>query len=158
MKKFSTAALLLAFASVIGVSPISNAQATAPARCAFLPNAPDQHVVVRGDTLWSISGHFLQNAWCWPQVWGMNRAQIRNPHWIYPGQIVYFDRVAGKLRLGTPTGGASDSVKLSPQIRVESLGSEGISAIPLDKIGPFLSQPLIIEEGELAGAPHIVAV
>ncbi|PUA18154.1 LysM peptidoglycan-binding domain-containing protein [Glaciimonas sp. PCH181] len=158
MKKFSTAAVLLAFATGIGMSSISYAQAAAPARCAFLSNAPDQHVVVRGDTLWGISGHFLQNAWCWPQVWGMNREQIRNPHWIYPGQIVYFDRVAGRLRLGTPTGGAPDTMKLSPQIRVEGLGREAIPAIPADKIGPFLSQPLIVEDEELSGAPHIVAV
>ncbi|MGS0743586.1 LysM peptidoglycan-binding domain-containing protein [Glaciimonas sp. GG7] len=162
MKKFSTAALLLALVTGIGAAPISSAQAldSASARCAFLPNAPDQHVVVRGDTLWSISGRFLQNAWCWPQVWGLNREEIHNPHWIYPGQIVYFDRVAGKLRLGTSTGGASDAdvVKLSPQMRTEGLGRDAISAIPADKIGAFLSQPLIIEDGELAGAPHIVAV
>lgn len=158
MKKFSTAALLLAFVAGIGILPISQAQTTATARCAFLPNAPDQHVVVRGDTLWGISGHFLQNAWCWPQVWGMNREQIRNPHWIYPGQIVYFDRAAGRLRLGTPTGGTSDTIKLSPQIRVEGLGREAISAIPAEQIAPFLSQPLIIEEDGLSDAPHIVAV
>ncbi|MEB0010721.1 LysM peptidoglycan-binding domain-containing protein [Glaciimonas sp. Gout2] len=158
MKKFSTAALLLAFVAGIGILPISQAQTTAKARCAFLPNAPDQHVVVRGDTLWGISGHFLQNAWCWPQVWGMNREQIRNPHWIYPGQIVYFDRAAGRLRLGTPTGGTSGTIKLSPQIRVEGLGSEAISAIPAEEIAPFLSQPLIIEEDGLNNAPHIVAV
>lgn len=158
MKKFSTAALLLAFVAGVGVLPISYAQATAPAHCAFLPNAPDQHVVVRGDTLWGISGKFLQNAWCWPQVWGMNREEIHNPHWIYPGQIVYFDRAAGRLRLGTPTGGATGSVKLSPQMRVEGLGREAISSIPADMIGPFLSQPLIIEDDELNDAPHIVAV
>ena len=158
MKKFSTAALLLAFVAGIGIMPISQAQTTAKARCAFLPNAPDQHVVVRGDTLWGISGHFLQNAWCWPQVWGMNREQIRNPHWIYPGQIVYFDRAAGRLRLGTPTGGTSGTIKLSPQIRVEGLGSEAISSIPAEEIAPFLSQPLIIEEDGLSDAPHIVAV
>ena len=108
MKNFSTAALFLAFVSaVIPISALSQTPANATsdtARCAFLPNAPDQHVVVRGDTLWDISGKFLQRPWCWPQVWDMNRDQIRNPHWIYPGQIVYFDRVAGKLRLGKGVG------------------------------------------------------
>ena len=159
MKKFSTAALLLAFVGGVGVLPNSDAQAIAPARCEFLQNAPDQHVVVRGDTLWGISGKFLQNAWCWPQVWGMNREEIRNPHWIYPGQIVYFDRAAGRLRLGTPTGGSvTDTVRLSPQVRVEGLGSDAIPSIPADKIGPFLSQPLIIEENELKDSPRIVAV
>ncbi|QRX84012.1 LysM peptidoglycan-binding domain-containing protein [Glaciimonas sp. PAMC28666] len=159
MKKFSTAALLFAFVAGISILPAVHAQTPAKARCAFLPDAPDQHVVVRGDTLWGISGHFLQNAWCWPQVWGMNREQIRNPHWIYPGQIVYFDRAAGRLRLGTPTGGgSSDTIKMSPHMRVEGLGREAISAIPAEEIAPFLSQPLIIEEDGLKDAPHIVAV
>ncbi|KAF3997210.1 LysM peptidoglycan-binding domain-containing protein [Glaciimonas immobilis] len=159
MKNFSTAAVLLAFVAGMGVLPGAYAQTTASGRCAFLPNAPDQHAVVRGDTLWGISAHFLKNAWCWPQVWGMNKEQIRNPHWIYPGQIVYFDRAAGRLRLGTPTGsGPSGTIKLSPHVRVEGLGLEAISAIPAEQIAPFLSQPLIIEEDGLLNAPHIVAV
>jgi nucleoid-associated protein YgaU len=130
-----------------------------------LPNAPDSHTVVRGDTLWDISGKFLQNAWCWPQVWGLNKDQIKNPHWIYPGQIVYFDRAAGRLRLGTPTGEStapvkieesSGTVRLSPRIRVEGLGREAIPAIPAKDIEQFLSQPLVIEDNELNNTPRIV--
>lgn len=129
--------------------------------CEFLPNAPDQHLVVRGDTLWGIAGKFLKHPWCWPQVWGMNREQINDPHWIYPGQIVYFDRVAGRLRLGKPTGGSesggSSDVRLSPQLRMEGLGKDALPAIPAGEIEPFLSQPLIVEEEELANAPRIMA-
>jgi hypothetical protein len=170
MKKFSTAALLLAVASAAASQAASGAETTNP-RCAFLPNAPDQHVVVRGDTLWGISGRFLQHPWCWPEVWGMNREEIRNPHWIYPGQVVWFDRAAGRLRLGKPVGDASaaaagddrgDSggvrtVKLSPQLRTEGLGQDAVPSIPSQVIEPFLSQPLVISEGELKDAPHIVA-
>src|SRR5579872_3011504 len=82
MKKFSTAALLLALSTGFGFSGMAHAQAAKTMRCEFLANAPDQHVVVRGDTLWGISGKFLQHPWCWPQVWGLNQDQIRNPHWI----------------------------------------------------------------------------
>ncbi|MFC5473359.1 LysM peptidoglycan-binding domain-containing protein [Paraherbaspirillum soli] len=157
MKKFSTAALLLALTAGFGTLPMATAQAATPTRCEFLPNAPDQHVVVRGDTLWGISGKFLQHAWCWPQVWGLNKEEIRNPHWIYPGQIVYFDRASGRLRLGNSTGGTGGVVKLSPHMRVQGMGNDAITAIPADAIGPFLSQPLIIEDEELKDAPHIVA-
>lgn len=162
MKKFSTAALVLALASTS-----SFAQSTADApnpRCAFLPNAPDQHTVVRGDTLWDISGKFLQNPWCWPQVWGMNKEQIRDPHWIYPGQTVYLDRVAGRLRLGKPVGESSEdggglrTVRLSPQVRSEGLGAQqAIPAIPANAIEPYLSQPLVLGQNELDGAPRIIA-
>jgi len=165
MKKFSTAALALALASSFGSAFAAGEPAMNNPRCAFLQNAPDQHTVVRGDTLWGISGRFLQNPWCWPQVWGMNKEEIRNPHLIYPGQIVYFDRVAGRLRLGSPVGGGAagldgrgvQTVKLSPQLRTEGLGQEAVPAIPSNVIEPFLSQPLIVGEGDLNEAPRIVA-
>ena len=164
MKNFSTAALLLALTAV--VLPASTyAQTSAKAvsgktSCAFLPNAPDQHVVVRGDTLWDISGKFLQRPWCWPQVWDLNREQIRNPHWIYPGQVIYFDRAAGKLRLGRGTGNNRDSstVRLSPQVRSTEAVSDAIATVNLTAIMPFLTKPLIVEESELNNAPRIVAV
>jgi hypothetical protein len=161
MKKFSTAALLLAFAAASNAA--SGADPTS-SRCAFLSNAPDQHQVVRGDTLWGISGKFLQHPWCWPEVWGMNREQINNPHWIYPGQIVYLDRAAGRLRLGSPIAGAAGTgqggvptVRLSAQLRTEGLGQEAVASIPSQVIEPFLSQPLIVEEDELKDRPRIVA-
>lgn len=158
MKKFSTIALLLALSSSVFAADEMNPPQT---QCAFLPNAPDQHEVVKGDTLWGISQMFLEHAWCWPQVWGMNREEIKNPHWIYPGQIVYFDRVAGRLRLGQPTIGTSSgnipTVRLSPQIRGENIANNAITTIPTNSIEPFLSQPLVLEEDELVNTPRVVA-
>jgi hypothetical protein len=157
MKKFSIAGIILALASALSSASAIAAEPGA-SRCAFLPNAPDQHKVVRGDTLWDISGHFLQHPWCWPQVWDLNREQIRNPHWIYPDQIVYFDRVAGRLRLAAAPGTAGiPQIRLSPQARAEALGRDAIPSIPTNAIEPFLTQPLIVEETALADAPHIVA-
>ncbi len=162
MKKFSTAAVVLAFASAHALAA-TNDEAATSSRCAFLPNAPDQHVVVRGDTLWDISGKFLKHPWCWPQVWGMNKEEIRNPHWIYPGQIVYFDRKAGRLSLAKPgSGGAASAgpvptVRLEPQVRTQGLGQAAVPSIPSNVIEPFLSQPLIVEEKELNDTPRIMA-
>jgi len=168
MKKFSIATRLVALAALSAPLAAMAAAETGSSRCQFLPNAPDQHKVVRGDTLWDISGKFLQNPWCWPTVWGMNKEEIRNPHWIYPGQIVYFDRAAGRLRLGSPAGeGGSNvatdpsglpTVKMSPQNRMQPVrNSEAITTIPSGVIEPFLSQPLIVQEDELKAAPHIMA-
>jgi hypothetical protein len=161
MKKFSTAAFILALTAASGAQA-ANSEAQASSRCAFLPNAPDQHVVMRGDTLWDISGKFLQHAWCWPQVWGLNRDEIHNPHLIYPGQTVYLDRASGRLRLGSPVGGseagaALQTVRLSPQLRTEGLGQQAVPAIPSQLIEPFLSQPLIVAEDQLKDAPRIMA-
>lgn len=159
MKKFSTAGLLFALACMNASAATPTEHPGAAADCRFLDNAPDQHQVVRGDTLWSISGRFLQHPWCWPQVWGINRDQISNPHWIYPGQTVYFDRASGQLRLSRPAGGDGGglpTVRMSPQIRMEDMAADAIPAIPANIIEPFLTQPLLIEEGQLADAPRVL--
>jgi nucleoid-associated protein YgaU len=163
MKNFSTvvtraAALALVACAIAGPA---NAASVAPDRCSFRPNAPDQHVVVKGDTLWDISGTFLHNPWCWPQVWGMNREEIRNPHWIYPGQVIYFDRSRGRLSLTRPGSGSGRGepplTKLSPQLRTEALDRDAVQSIPAGMIEPYLTQPLVVEADELASAPRIVA-
>ena len=159
MKNFSTVVTRAAAVALVACAAAVPVQA-APS-CAFRPNAPDQHLVVKGDTLWDISGTFLQNPWCWPQVWGMNRDEIRNPHWIYPGQIIYFDRARGRLSLTRPGSGDGPGTppltRLSPQVRTESLERDALQSIPAGMIEPYLTQPLVVEANELAGAPRIVA-
>jgi nucleoid-associated protein YgaU len=165
MKNFSTGAarsLALRAAATAAFAFLAAIPAQAATNCAFRPNAPDQHVVVKRDTLWDISGAFLEHPWCWPQVWGMNRDDIRNPHWIYPGQVVYFDRAHGRLTLDkpgtTPDASAPPVVRLSPQLRTEDLGgNNAVPAIPPGVIEPFLTQPLVVEQQALAGAARIVA-
>ena len=122
-------------------------------------NAPDTYTVKRGDTLWHISGMFLKSPWRWPELWGMNLEQIHNPHLIYPGQLLVLEKIDGmaRLRMGNTVGGAGDTVKLSPSIRSESSESAAISSIPMNLIGPFLTDAMIFDENELAKAPRIVA-
>jgi len=48
---------------------------------------PELHVVRRGDTLWDICFTYFNDPWQWPKIWSYN-AQITNPHWIYPGDLV----------------------------------------------------------------------
>ena len=160
MKNFSTVGTRIAVGALLACALAGPVQA---ATCEFRPNAPDQHLVVRGDTLWDISGKFLQHPWCWPQVWGMNRDEIRNPHWIYPGQIIYFDRVNRRLSLTRPGGadsgdGINGTTRLSPQIRTDGLGVGAVRSISAAVIEPFLSMPLIVEEEELKDAPRVAAL
>ncbi|WP_028309831.1 LysM peptidoglycan-binding domain-containing protein [Derxia gummosa] len=122
-------------------------------------NAPDSYTVKPGDTLWGISGLFLKSPWRWPELWGMNRDQIRNPHLIYPGQILMLEKSNGRalLKLGTPVGGAGGTVKLSPHIRVSGAADGAIPSINPRDIEPFLNRPLIVTEEGIAASPRVVA-
>ena len=57
MKKFSTQVLALALALL--PAGVVTAQSTPPLQLA--KDAPDKHVVVKGDTLWGIAGKFLDH-------------------------------------------------------------------------------------------------
>lgn len=124
-------------------------------------DAPDAYTVVKGDTLWGISGRFLQEPWRWPEVWEMNEDEIKNPHLIYPGQIIVLDRSGPYLRIGKRIGedGAVRSIgdgKLQPRI-YQTPVEDAISTIPLKAIAPFLVRPLVVDEKLLQGAATIVA-
>lgn len=111
---------------------------------------PTEYVVVKGDTLWDISGRFLKSPWRWPDVWDVN-PQIDNPHLIYPGDIIYLTWVDGQPRLSLRRG----VVKLSPTARVTPL-EQAIPAIPLRDIAGFLNDNLVVDEDLLESAPYII--
>lgn len=148
-------------------------------------DAPDRHIVVKGDTLWDISEKFFRDPWKWPYIWGMNRDTINDPHWIYPGDVIFLDRASGTLRIGTggaantgsttgntnntPTpnspsgsgdagvaGEMSDLIRLSPKVRESQSIHDIIPSIPAKIIAPFLSRPLVVETGELDDAPMLI--
>jgi hypothetical protein len=124
------------------------------------PNAPDSYTVKSGDTLWAISGVFLKSPWRWPELWGMNLEQVRNPHRIFPGQILYLEKADGlaRLRMGQPPAGMpSQTVRVSPRVRIEPLADNSIPTLPPEAIDPFLNEAIIVGAGELDRAPRIVA-
>lgn len=114
-------------------------------------SAPGRHIVVPGDTLWGIAGKFLKEPWRWPEIWRMNHEQIKNPHRIFPGDVIVLDRDAdGNPRLSV------QATKLQPQIYAEQL-TQAIPSIPPNVINPFLASPLIVEAEGLDKAARIVA-
>lgn len=124
--------------------------------------APDRYVVVKGDTLWAISGKFLKSPWRWPEIWRMNKDEIKNPHWIYPGDVIVLDMSDGKARLrllrdGQDVGAAAGTQRLSPRVRESSLAGQSLKAIPPSVIEPFLNQPLVVDETELSKNAKVVA-
>lgn len=112
------------------------------------PDAPERYTVQPGDTLWGISGRYLERPWNWPTLWNLNREQIRNPHRIYPGDVLVLNRATGQLHVET--------VALSPRIRTEDL-SNAVPTIPPAVIEAFISRPMILGENDLDSAPKIMA-
>lgn len=144
------------------------------------PNYPDRYVVVKGDTLWDISKRFLRDPWLWPSVWHVN-PDIRNPHLIYPGDVIVMHIVDGRVtkittakypnvrppKITPPTGQKKQKplvriksglkmVRLSPSSRISGI-NKAISTIPMNAIRPFLDRPRVVTEDELDDAPYIVS-
>ncbi|MDR0577380.1 MAG: LysM peptidoglycan-binding domain-containing protein [Candidatus Accumulibacter sp.] len=150
--------------AVFGTLSVASANA-ADAAPELADKAPNQHVVVPGDTLWDISAKFLREPWRWPEIWRANQDRIKNPHRIYPGDVIVLDRDAQgnpylrldpKARSRMNGSSAHDDSKTRPRIHEELL-IEAIPPIPPNVIEPFIATPLFIEENTLQSAPRIVA-
>jgi hypothetical protein len=145
------------------------------------PDHPERYTVKKGDTLWDISARFLKSPWHWARVWKINE-QIKNPHLIYPGDVILLRYVDGqpeltvlrqeKLPLGEAApeekpgvapepalpppapGSTGRTDKLQPGVHIEPIGG-AIPTIPPNAILPFLTNPLAVGEKELEKAGYI---
>lgn len=131
-------------------------------------DAPSEYTVVKGDTLWDISGRFLTQPWLWPEIWEVN-PQIENPHLIYPGDRIRLEYVDGEPRLslerrgGAPyrvspsegSGRVGADGRLQPRIRATPLES-AIPAISLDAIEGFLVHNRVVSPVVLDQAPYVL--
>lgn len=119
---------------------------------ALKPGHPQTYVVKKGDTLWDISGVFLEKPWNWPQLWHAN-PQIENPNLIYPGDVLNLTYIDGKPALVLSRG---RDVRLDPQVRMTPI-ERAIPAIPLEAVNAFLNRGRILDEADFKGAPYVLA-
>lgn len=116
---------------------------------------PERYVVQKGDTLWDISGRFLKNPWEWPEIWNYNQ-QIKNPHLIFPGDVLTLVWVNGRPQIQVNRGKTSETIKLSPYVRKTPIDS-AITTIPLEAIRPFLESAEFVDKDTLKTSAYIVA-
>ncbi len=135
---------------------------------AIKPDAPKSYTVKQGDTLWDISGLYLQQPWLWPQLWKLN-PQVENPHLIYPGDVLSLSydqdgrpilsvngnaiKVSPAAADGTATQGIR---KLSPQARKSLKNTKAITTIPLMMIRPFLTYEQSLSAEQIDGLPYVL--
>lgn len=155
--KFSTSVRVIsAWCLAFGLMASAQAQSDP----ALKDSRPDRYVVQKGDTLWSIASRFLKEPWRWPDLWRMNKDQIRNPHRIYPGDVIVLDSSGSspQLRVAQSAASARETIKLSPTARPQALASTEIPSIPAQDIEPFLTKSQIVSEEFFANAARIVKV
>jgi hypothetical protein len=103
---------------------------------------PTTYVVQKGDTLWDISAKFLTKPWLWPEIWQAN-PQVKNPHLIYPGDVLSLVYVNGQPRI-TPGP--------EPEIR----RGESVDTVPLSEIEPWLKPLTVVQDPK--SFPYVVGV
>lgn len=89
------------------------------AQTGALTAGQSSHDVVKGDTMWDLSGKYWSNKFSWPKMWSYN-PQVRNPHWIFPGQ---------KLFLSEPDQAAQGENVREVQLTVEKLVPEKMAEV-----------------------------
>lgn len=139
-----------------GALPANTLPPAAEAPVALQPDHPQTYTVAPGDTLWSIAGRFLRNPWQWRQIWREN-PQIRNPHRIYPGDVLRFSfDPNGQPYLEVASREEVPLLKLSPEVRVEDI-VQPIPPVPRDAVESFLARGQIHTKADWRKMPYIVA-
>ena len=143
---------------VLLVSATAWAQApTAP--LAIKPDAPDRYIVVPGDTLWGISQRYTDSPWRWPDLWNMNKEQIRNPHLIYPGYVLILDRERGQLTIaqpGTREGEPGPAATPTPPTTSQE-GTPSATQSPAQSPSPSPATTSSADAGIVKLTPHLRA-
>jgi len=153
----SIAALLLCLTTTVSADVL-----------AIKPDAPKSYTVKQGDTLWDISGLYLQQPWLWPQLWKLN-PQVENPHLIYPGDVLSlsYDKdgrpvlsLNGSAIKVSPSDEATEPGqgirKLSPEVRKSLKNVKAVTTIPLMMIRPFLTYEQSLSAEQIDSLPYVL--
>lgn len=125
-------------------------------------DAPNRYIVKKGDTLWDISGRYLDSPWRWKEIWATNK-QIKNPNLIYPNDVLILCVIQGKTLVGVDTGEGCAGVEkqvlgaaVNTAVTVTSTANS-IPPIPWSAIQHWLDKTIIVNPNDFETTPYILA-
>jgi LysM repeat protein len=133
-------------------APVTEAQVTTAAPAVV------KHTVKTGDTLWDIAKFYLKDPFRWPEVFHANTDIVKNPHWIYPGQVLAIDGSAVKPDVAARTNADGFVVAQiqtraqAPTVFAEASGPARVEAMASTALPPALT----VRPGEYEAAPYAV--
>jgi hypothetical protein len=118
-----------------------------PAPAATQDSVRRTHTVKKGDTLWDLAAHYMQDPFLWPGIYRLNTDVVEDPHWIYPGEVLRiggWDNVAAVPTMDTPIPSSSDSASIAVSESVHP-GGDSTDAIAQGPQQPSMAEA---DEGE----------
>ncbi len=123
-------------------------------------DAPNRYVVKKGDTLWDISGKYLDAPYRWREIWATNK-QIKNPNLIYPNDILILCLIKGQTLVGVDTGegcaGVEKQMEQAPSQVAVTNPDLSIPPIPLSAIRNWLTHSVIVAPQDFETTPYVLA-
>ncbi len=84
------------------------------------------HTVKTGDTLWDLAQTYLKNPFRWPDIFRRNTDVVKNPHWIYPGEVIRIPVSEVRPEVATQLRGGNVVARVSTSARPLTVFSSGM--------------------------------